>query len=78
MNQQDIDWFKAALSHVCDMLADITAKKEDLENAADPDGRGGIGYSWAGRHFDEGYDLVRKALGEARKLQPIITEDLDQ
>ena len=78
MNQKDIDWFKDALSSVCDELADIQASKEAREDAADPDGQGGFGYSWAGRHFDAGYDLIQRALGEARKLHPITKEDLDQ
>ena len=78
MNQKDIDWFKGVLDDVCDMLADIDHKKEDLENAADPDGRGGLDFGYAGLRFDDGYKKLRWALDTARHMKPVTMEDLDK
>jgi hypothetical protein len=75
MNQTDIDWFRDALSTICDELADITESKEAKELIADPDGRGGLDFSWAGFFFDRAYDEMRKSLKEARRMKPI-KEDL--
>ena len=78
MNLKDIYWFKDQLGEVADLMADLANKKEELENAADPDGRGGLGYGWAGQYFDAAHEAITKAVNVARKLQPITQEDLDR
>lgn len=78
MNAKDIAWFKGVLGDITDVMADIATQKEDLENIADPDGRGSLDFGEAGTFFDKAHDLIIRAEKAARIMKPITAEDLDK
>lgn len=78
MNEADIAWIRDALSNLEDACADIANEIEQREDAADPEGRGGIGYGDVGVWFGQAHDLIIRAAKYSRNLKPAYFEDDDE